>query len=125
VPTPAAPTAGRIRRRTTFRALRRPEGRVSRGPLRVSYVSLTDHGSDAFAQVAYAVDRRCGSAVERNRLRRRLRAAVHAAATEGLPAGSYLLRPDPELAGYDHGALVSLVTGALHEAPRRAARRTR
>jgi ribonuclease P protein component len=125
VPSPAASTAGRIHRRATFRALRRPEGRVARGPLRVTYVSLTDPGAGDRPQVGYAVSRRCGTAVQRNRIRRRLRAAVQVAAAEGLPAGSYLLRPEAEIARLDHPALVTLVGDALREAPQRTARRAR
>jgi ribonuclease P protein component len=125
VPSPAASTAGRIHRRATLRALRRPEGRFSRGPLRVTYVSLTDPGAGDRPQVGYAVSRRCGTAVARNRIRRRLRAAVQIAAADGLPAGSYLLRPEADIAQLDHPALVALVGEALRGAPQRAARRSR
>jgi ribonuclease P protein component len=44
-------------------------------------------------RVAYAVGRRSGSAVERNRIRRRLRAAVDRSADD-LAAGAYLLEAD-------------------------------
>lgn len=97
---------------------------MSRGHLTVAYVSQTEPGTSASAQVGYAVSRRCGTAVQRNRLRRRLRAAVRTAAAEGdLAAGSYLLRPDPELAALDHQDLTRVVHRALRDAPRRASRR--
>jgi len=48
-------------------------------------------GAEGPPRVAFAIGRRLGGAVARNRLRRQLRAAFSAAATEGrLPAGAYL-----------------------------------
>jgi ribonuclease P protein component len=44
--------------------------------------------------VAYAIGRRFGTAVERNRARRRLRAAVALDAALLLPGGAYLLAAD-------------------------------
>ncbi|MFM8304547.1 MAG: ribonuclease P protein component [Actinomycetota bacterium] len=64
----------RIRDRGTFAALRREPARA-RGGVRVR--SLRIAGADDPPRVAYAVGRPVGNAVARNRLRRRLRAAVH------------------------------------------------
>ncbi len=125
MPTPAAPAAGPIRRRSTFRALRRPEVRASRGPLTVSYVSAVDANAQFTTQIGYVVSRRCGSAVVRNRVRRRLRAAVREVAADGLAEGSYLIRPEPAVATLDYDTLVARVADALTEAPRRAASRAR
>jgi ribonuclease P protein component len=44
--------------------------------------------------VAYAINRKVGSAVVRNRLRRRLRAIVSERATE-LPVGAYVVGTNP------------------------------
>jgi ribonuclease P protein component len=44
--------------------------------------------------VAYAIGRRVGSAVARNRVRRRLRAAIDEHAAELLPGGAYLFAAD-------------------------------
>jgi ribonuclease P protein component len=44
--------------------------------------------------VAYAIGRRVGSAVDRNRVRRRLRAAVSAHADELLEGGAYLFEAE-------------------------------
>jgi ribonuclease P protein component len=48
-------------------------------------------------RVAYAIPRAVGGAVERNRLRRRLRATVHDLEPELVPGGSYLLSVGPAL----------------------------
>jgi len=86
VPPPAGPQAPvrliwRVRDRGTFEALGRAPARAA-GPVRLRSVP-TAPGEPC---VAYAVGRPVGNAVARNRLRRRLRAAVRAHAA--------LLRPD-------------------------------
>jgi len=45
-------------------------------------------------EVAYAVNRKVGNAVQRNRLRRRMRAIVADRAAD-LPSGAYLVRSGP------------------------------
>lgn len=116
------PVPGRIRDRSTFRALRRPEGRATRGPVRVSFVSPADAEGERFARVGYAIDRRCGNAVARNRLRRRCREAARSAAAE-VPPGSYLLRPEPGAATLDYAGLARAVREAMTAAAGRAAER--
>ena len=76
-------------------ALRRDGIRVRRGPLSVVY--LDDGGDDT--RVAYAMTKRVGGAVVRNRLRRRLRAVVAEVERQGrppLPPGALLLSAGPE-----------------------------
>jgi ribonuclease P protein component len=73
-------------------------------------------GDTPFPQVGYAISKRCGNAVTRNRLRRRLRAVVREATNEGLPAGSYLIGTQPAAAALDYGTLAAHVTEALHRA---------
>jgi ribonuclease P protein component len=46
-------------------------------------------------RVAYAVGRRVGSAVARNRVRRRLRASVAQRADELVPGAAYLFEAEP------------------------------
>ena len=84
------PVVGRIRRSDTFRALARPQGRGASGPVTVVFSRRTSEPA-AFPLVGYAVGRRHGGAVARNRLRRRLRAAVRDTAA-ALPPGAYLVR---------------------------------
>ncbi|MCE2531002.1 MAG: ribonuclease P protein component [Acidimicrobiia bacterium] len=84
---------GRIRSGTTFERLRR-DGRVVRhGLLEVRY--LLDGGGGP-PRVAFAVSRGTGSAVVRNRLRRRLRAVMRElsdpARRPTFPSGDYLIR---------------------------------
>ncbi len=95
-----------------FRALRRPQGRSTRGPVRVAFVPPPPGAGSAFAQVGYAIGRHCGNAVARNRLRRRLRAAV-AEVAAGLPAGAYLLGTRPESATMPYLDLVATVRQAM------------
>jgi ribonuclease P protein component len=85
---------GRFGDRATFDALRRDGRRVRRGPMTVTYLP---GGTDA--RVAYAIGRSVGSAVVRNRLRRRLRAAARELdAPGGLAPGAYLVALRPEAA---------------------------
>jgi ribonuclease P protein component len=80
-----APT-WRVRDRATFAALR--DGRRGHaGPVRVTWVQ---GAPDAPPRVAFAVGRRVGSAVARNRIRRQLRAVVAELAAELAP-GAYLV----------------------------------
>jgi ribonuclease P protein component len=85
---------GRFGDRATFDALRRDGRRARRGPMTVTYLP---GGTDA--RVAYAIGRSVGSAVVRNRLRRRLRAAARELdAPGGLAPGAYLVALRPEAA---------------------------
>ena len=114
-----APVVGRIRRRSTFRALARPNGRASEGPVSVAYAPVDEHLG--MPLVAYAVGRPVGTAVVRNRVRRRLRAAVRAAAP-ALPAGSYLVRVSPAAAATSWNELCVAVRRAAQGAASRAQR---
>jgi len=110
-----------------------PRGWAARGPIRVSYVphpsdaagsrgglGSTHSGSPGSAQmgsvqVGYAIGRKTASAVGRNRLRRRCRAAVQQVAAE-LPPGRYLIRPAGSAATLAFPALVDLVGSAMRDA---------
>jgi ribonuclease P protein component len=79
---------GPIRSTRTFDELRRSPCRGRHGPLSVSFVA---HPSWSRSQVAYAIGRRVGTAVVRNRLRRRMR-AIAAEQACSWPIGAYVVR---------------------------------
>ena len=81
---------------------------------------LADENPDAPVRVAYAIPRRVGSAVARNRIRRRIRGALDRSAQSGrpLPAGATLFLVDRPCAALDSVELrcqVDEVIGALIE----------
>jgi len=109
--------AWRIRDRATFEALRRSAGRARRGPVTVTYA---DAGSAPAPRVAYAVGRRSGTAVTRNRIRRRLRAAM--AQVDGLGPGAYLVAAGPEAADLPFEELRTQLSAAMTSARARGRR---
>ena len=96
----------RISDRATFEALRNSSRRVSRGPITISFVG-DEPGSTP--RVAYAIGRRVGGAVHRNRLRRRLR-AVAAELGPDLQPGAYLIGAAPGAATLSYGDLRKIVS---------------
>jgi ribonuclease P protein component len=92
-----------ISSRRTFLALRATGRRGASGPLRIRFLA---DGDGERPRVAYAIPRRVGSAVARNRLRRRLRAAVDEVAGE-LSPGAYLISPEPSAASMDFVDLIA------------------
>ena len=111
---PSRPQLWRIRDRRTFAELRRRGRRVRRGPLTVTWLP----GREAEPpQAAFAVGRTAGGAVARNRVRRRLRAALRELQAAGrLPSGSYLLGGTVALAELPWTELVELLGAAIDEA---------
>jgi ribonuclease P protein component len=91
----------------TFHALRSPDRRSRRGAVRVAYL----RGHDDSVRAAYAISRRCGGAVVRNRIRRRLRAAM-GEVVGGLPRGTYLLSADRTVADLPFSQLKDHVEAA-------------
>jgi ribonuclease P protein component len=68
--------------------------------------------------VAFAIGRRVGPAVVRNRLRRRIRHELGTLARAGrMPTGCYLVGLQPEAAALDPAALRSHLLAALRVAP--------
>jgi ribonuclease P protein component len=68
-------------------------------------------------EVAYAVGKQIGGAVERNRLRRRLRAIVADIAPE-LPAGAFLITPTPAARDLVYTELRAELSGTLRRVTR-------
>ncbi len=72
--------------------------------------------ADGCHRVAFSISRHIGSAVVRNRLRRRLRAVLQELAAAGDPRfrpGDYLLRVRPGAETLDYGALRGDLIGVL------------
>ncbi len=110
-----ARTVGRITSRVAFAELQRARTRGACGPIRVAFVPVDNGLPGVFPQVGYAIGRRCGSAVTRNRLRRRAREVVRAEAAT-LPKGAYLVRLDPGVAVLDPAQFRVDVARALRRA---------
>jgi len=102
----------RIRDRASFEALARAR-RHRAGPVTLRFV---DDGSGDPPRVSYAVGKWAGSAVIRNRTRRRLRAAVAGMADELEPGGSYLFGADRAAVAMPFTELEVTVRGLLHQA---------
>jgi ribonuclease P protein component len=100
----------RITERSAFAALRRAGRRSRRGPIVVTYLPPDADRGALPSRVAYAVGRAVGSAVVRNRVRRRLRAIV---ATLDLPPGDYLIRADASAATAPFSVLEQSLTVAV------------
>ena len=98
-------TTRAVRGRDSFAALSRHGRRVREGPLTVVHLP-----TDAEARVAYAVGRKVGPAVVRNRLRRRLRAAWRELSP---PDGDHLVIAAPDAASLSFSELRSLLERAL------------
>jgi ribonuclease P protein component len=107
-PSSAVGLIWKVRGKAAFAALR--AGRRARcGPLTVSFVE----GNPAEPpRVAYAIGRRVGGAVERNLLRRRLRAVVGQLSPQLRP-GTYLIGAAPEAAHLSVGELRAIVIRTL------------
>ena len=104
----------RVRDRATFRALAsRPRHR--RGPITLT---VADVGDDGPPRVAFAINKRTGSAVARNRLRRRLRAAVAHQRPAMRPGTAYLFGAGAEAAAAGWAELEAAVADLVERAAR-------
>ena len=104
----------RIRHRDAFARLRREGIRVRVDSLGCSYVP---ESGGAPPRVAFAIGRATGSAVQRNRLRRRLRAILGAC---DVPAGLLLIGADRAATEHSFAELERSVQRLLEMVQRRA-----
>ena len=114
-PTPSVCLIDRIHERAVFRRFGRDADRSRSGPLTVVRITLPGVRRPA---VAFAISRKVGGAVIRNRLRRQLRVACSdlAAGGELVPAG-YLVVVRPEAVGSEMTTLRDLVSIAVRRFP--------
>lgn len=120
-----------VRRRATFDAFRGPEarridgragregassrGKSGRHPLiRLSFLATIDGTDIDDAEVAFAIGRQFGTAVERNRARRRVKSALRELDAErSLPHGAYLFRPNRSVLHCAYADVQSSVRGLI------------
>jgi len=126
-PRSAVGLIGRISDRATFDALRRAGRRARRDSVTVVYLpdeAPAGPAAGGGVRVAYSVGRRIGTAVARNRVRRRLRAALREVDRDrgGLDAGAYLVLAHPGARTVPYTELRHSLGAACHEASRGAER---
>jgi ribonuclease P protein component len=98
---------GRVRTRAEFSALRQRGVRSRNRSVRVTYLPGVPE-----VRVAFAIGRPVGTAVVRNRLRRRLRAAM---AEVQPPPGTYLITTSQAAAGRSYDELRADLAAAVGE----------
>lgn len=108
----------RVSDRGSFVALRSPSLRVRRGAIRLAWIP----DPRGRRRVAYALPRRIGSAVVRNRIRRRLRAVFRtlddersSGVTTRFPPGTYLVSAESVVATLPYEQMVATVRKLLIE----------
>jgi ribonuclease P protein component len=104
-----------MRGRASFLDIRHNGVRARNGAISVAFVP---HDGDEPARVGYSISRRVGHAVVRNRLRRRLRAALSELArlnTPTLRGGLYVITPSPAAAGLSFTELRDALAAALEK----------
>jgi ribonuclease P protein component len=114
-----ARTVGRIQTRAAFAQVQRSRARASSGPVRVTFVAVDAAVPGVYPQVGYAISKKCGNAVTRNALRRRMREVARAAGP-GLPRGIYVVRLDPAAATSGRARFRTDVGRALERAAQTA-----
>lgn len=103
---------GRVPTRAEFSALHECGVRSRRRSVRVIYLPAAPGTPAPDVAVAFAIGRPVGPAVVRNRLRRRLRAAL---GELGPPPGTYLVTASPSAATQDFATLRHQLSQAIDE----------
>jgi ribonuclease P protein component len=114
--------ANRITSADDYRFIVRRGAKVA-GAHTVSYLRSRESGTDA--RFGFIVSRKVGSAVRRNLVRRRLKAACRELVDGGVSAVDVVVRALPTAAAADFHALRADVVTALHVHERRSASRPR
>jgi ribonuclease P protein component len=115
----ARPPLWRITDRRTFVMLREHGRRARHGVISVTYLGPAADAAAEPPRAAYAISKAAGGAVVRNRIKRRLRAALRELqATGELPRGTYLVTARTEAARTPWSGLVSDLRDAIAEATR-------
>ena len=109
--------ANRITSADDYRFIVRRGAKVA-GAHSVSYLRSTEAGADA--RFGFIVSKKVGSAVRRNLVRRRLKAACRELVDGGLTAVDLVVRALPGSAGADYPALRADVATAVARRGRRA-----
>lgn len=125
-PAPAVGLIWRIRDRATFVRLRQDGIRAQDGPLWVVFLPEDrPELAETPPRVAFALGRKVGTAVERNRLRRRLRSIMAGLAgrpSDPLRAGAYLIGARPGVTGLSYQEVELHVERALRRIDERVNR---
>ena len=100
---------GRVSTRRQFAEFSAPTGRGQNGLLRIVFVEKPDQGN---CKVAFAVSKKVGNAVVRNRIRRRLRASFDGLSPAPKP-GLYLIKCSPGTGNLSYDEIQHHLQGAL------------
>src|ERR1700722_17975826 len=103
---------GRVRTRRQFALLSAATGRGQSGPLRISFVATP---GEVGVDVAYAISRKVGNAVVRNRTRRRLRMAMDDLRPPPRP-GLYLVKCGIQTGNLSYAQLLLHLSKAVERA---------
>jgi ribonuclease P protein component len=112
------PGLWRITDRSSFVRLREHGRRARHGLVSVTYLGPSD-GETNPPRAGFAISKAAGGAVTRNRIKRRLRAALRELQRDGaLPNGTYLITGRTEVARQPWSDLVSDLGAAIREVAR-------